>query len=262
MIKAWDGISTVVVGMLHAPALPGSPGYAGGFEAIESFVVNDAKALAAGGVHGLMLENFGDVPFFKDRVEPITVAAMTRLAMAVKRAVDLPLGINVLRNDALSALSIAAAVNADYIRVNVLTGAMVTDQGLIEGRAAELMRVRDRLSASGVKVLADVAVKHAAPLAARPLVEEVDELTKRAGADGVIVSGVGTGSPTPLNDVDCVKNASGDCTVWVGSGVDRYNASKLSEVADGLIVGSSLKIGGKLHAPVDTDRVRDLLGKF
>lgn len=245
--------------MLHAPALPGSPGYQGDFDAIQDLVLGDARALAQGGVHGLMLENFGDVPFFKDRVEPITVAAMTRLAVAVKQAVDLPLGINVLRNDALSALSIAAAVNADYVRVNVLSGAMVTDQGLIEGRAAELMRVRDRLAASSVKVLADVAVKHAAPLAARPLVEEVDELTKRAGADGVIVSGVGTGSPTSMDDVVCVKKAADERPVWVGSGVNEYNARELSEVADGLIVGSSLKSGGELHAQVDSDRVRGLM---
>src|SRR5690606_13240725 len=114
---------------------------------------------------GLMLENFGDTPFYPRRVAAHTVAAMTAIAVEVRRQVDLPLGINVLRNDGLSALGIAAASGADFIRVNVLSGARVTDQGIVQGIAHDLLRERRWLGAESVKILADVNVKHSAPLA-------------------------------------------------------------------------------------------------
>src|SRR5690242_19836277 len=125
----WSTDKKHVVGMLHLAPLPGSPLYTGQFEMIRERLLRDAEALAAGGVHGLMMENFGDVPFYPGRVPAHVVACMTALAAEVRRAVDLPLGINVLRNDGLSALAVAHAVGAQFIRVNVLCGARVADQG-------------------------------------------------------------------------------------------------------------------------------------
>src|SRR5690606_3606108 len=156
---------------------------------------------------------------------------------------DLPLGINVLRNDGESALAVALAAGAQFVRVNVLSGAVVTDQGVIEGDAARLMRRRRAMGAAHVPVLADVRVKHAAPLGPgwRPIEEDVDELLHRAGAAGVIVSGSGTGKPTDPHELAAVKAAAGDAPVFVGSGATPETAADLLRHADGLIVGTSLK---------------------
>src|SRR5216117_4444971 len=107
-----------VIAMLHVPALPGSPQNKLDFNAINDWVLRDAEALAGGGTDGLMIENFGDVPFYPRQVPPHTVAYMTALAGEVRRRFELPLGINILRNDPASALAVAAAVAADFIRVN------------------------------------------------------------------------------------------------------------------------------------------------
>src|SRR5437764_8017935 len=126
-----------IVGMVHLLPLPGSPRWAGSLEEVLRRAVEDARALAEGGVDGVMVENFGDTPFYPEQVPPETVAAMTRAARAVVEAVGVPVGVNVLRNDAAAALGIAVAVGARFIRVNVHTGAMWTDQGLLQGRAHE-----------------------------------------------------------------------------------------------------------------------------
>ena len=123
-----------VVGMIHLDALPGAPRFGGDLGQVLENARRDAQALLAGGLDAIMLENYHDTPFFPRQVPSITVATMTRCALAVREVIGaLPLGVNVLRNDGTSALSIAEAVGADFIRVNVLTGAAVTDQGLIEG---------------------------------------------------------------------------------------------------------------------------------
>ncbi|HPF35967.1 MAG TPA: BtpA/SgcQ family protein [Candidatus Krumholzibacteria bacterium] len=245
-----------VIGMIHLRPLPDSPGWAGDLNAVEQAALADAEALARGGAGALMLENYGDVPFHRDAVPAVTVAAMTRLAHAVRRAhPDLPLGINVLRNDVASALAVAAAVDAAFVRVNVLTGAMVTDQGLIQGKAAEVLRLRARLCPQ-VGILADIRVKHAAPLAERPLADEAADLRLRAGADALIVSGAATGSPADPARLDALRAALPDCPLLVGSGADTANVAAFA-AADGVIVGSSLKSPGADGRPVvDPDKVR------
>src|SRR5262249_61780994 len=125
------GVEKPVIGMLHIPALPGAPLNKLDLKAITRWVVDDAGVLADGGVDGLLLENFGDIPFYPHQVPPHTVAFMTALGVEVKRQFDLPLGINVLRNDPESALAIAAAIPAEFIRINVHIGARLTDQGVI-----------------------------------------------------------------------------------------------------------------------------------
>jgi membrane complex biogenesis BtpA family protein len=248
-----------VIGMLHLPALPGSPGATLSLAAIIKHVVADARALTEGGVHALMMENFGDVPFFPGRVPTEVVAMMTAVAVEVRRASQLPLGINVLRNDGLSALAIAKASEASFIRVNVLSGARVTDQGVIQGIAHDLMRLRKTLEADHIAVMADVDVKHSAPLAQRGFVDELEDTIKRGLADGVIVSGAGTGKPVDAAKVAEARKIAGKTPVIIGSGVTADNVLKLKVSAWGLIVGTSLKQGGQVHAPVDVARVRDFM---
>src|SRR5437867_8835224 len=142
-----------VFGMVHLAPLPGAPLFGGSIDAVVEAAVNDARALAAGGCDGVVFENFGDRPFRK-HVDPETIAAMTRVILEASRDLHLPFGVNALRNDARAALGIGAATGAAFIRVNIHIGAMVTDQGIIEGEAADTLRHRAAF-ASDVLLFAD-----------------------------------------------------------------------------------------------------------
>ena len=177
-----------LVGMIHLLPLPGSPGYRGSIDEVLETATGDAATLADAGFPALLVENFGDVPFHADTSDPETVAAMTLAAKVVGSATGLPFGVNVLRNDALSALGIAAVTGAAFIRVNVLTGVMYTDQGPIVGRADELARRRAAL-APAVEIWADVLVKHATPPPGLDIRQAAEDTVSRGLADAVIVSG-------------------------------------------------------------------------
>jgi len=208
-----------------------------------------------------MMENFGDIPFLPGRVSATVVAAMTKVAVEVKRKVTLPLGINVLRNDGVSALAIAFAAGADFIRVNVLTGARVTDQGVIGGIADVLLREQAATGANKVRILADVDVKHSAPLAARPLADEVKDTILRGLADAVIVSGSGTGAAVDINKLKLVRDAAQRAPVLIGSGVSLDTIEGLMPYSSGFIVGTSLKKDGRPENKVELKRVQELLAR-
>jgi membrane complex biogenesis BtpA family protein len=245
-----------LVGMVHLPPLGPAAGRPQLFDAVERFALTDAERLLEAGFPCICIENFGDTPFSPGAVTPFMVAAMTRLAMAVRRLAGpgFPLVINVLRNDAHAALSIAAAVGAAAIRVNVHSGAAVTDQGLIQGRAHETVPLRDTLAPS-CRIFADVRVKHAAPLVERPITEEAEELHQRARADALIVSGAKTGGATDPARAELVRSAV-TCPILVGSGATPETLTTLAPVVDGFIVGSWLKEGGRVGNPVDPARAR------
>lgn len=244
--------------MVHLLPLPGSPRWSGSMSGVIERARADAAALATGGVDAVLVENYGDAPFFPDALPPETVAAMAVAAAAVRAEVDLPLGINALRNDAAAALAVAAATGAAFIRVNVHTGAMATDQGWIEGRAHETMRSRESL-APGVAVLADVLVKHATPPPGLTIEQAARDAWERGLADALIVSGSGTGEPTALEDLRRVRAAIPDAVILVGSGGDEARIADLLSVADGAIVGTALQRDGVAGAPVDPARVEALV---
>jgi membrane complex biogenesis BtpA family protein len=260
--SSWATIRRPVIGMLHLLPLPGSAQFGGSVQAIADAVLRDAEALVSGGVHGLMLENYGDVPFFPGAVPPHVIAHMTALAALVHARFDRPLGINVLRNDSLAALAVAHAAGASFIRVNILCGARVTDQGIIQGNAHELLRQRRMLGADSIKILADVDVKHSAPLAARALEDEVDDTIHRGLADALIVSGAGTGKATDPEQARRVKAVAGDVPVLIGSGVTAETVPTLATHCDGFIVGSSFKQDGIPTNPVEPSRVRELMRRL
>jgi membrane complex biogenesis BtpA family protein len=244
--------------MVHLGPLPGSPRFGGHLEAVLERAVADARLLAAAGFDAIMVENFGDAPFFADDVPNVTVAAMTRAVAAVRQAVEVPVGVNVLRNDALAALAVAAAAGAEMIRVNVLAGTMNTDQGTITGRSAEVARMRSLLAPS-VAVLADVFVKHAVPPPGLTLADAARDTFERGGADALIVTGSGTGSAAAAADLAAVRAAVPAATLYVGSGVTPETVRALLEVADGVIVGTAVKVGGATTAPVDPARAAALV---
>lgn len=253
-------LDATVVGMVHLPPLPGAPRYEGDRAAVRERALADTRALTAGGVDAVMVENFGDAPFYPDDVPKHVVSEMTALVGAVREETSLPVGVNVLRNDAEAALSVAAATGASAVRVNVHAGARVTDQGVVEGRAHETMRLRERLDAD-VAVLADVAVKHSTSLGEEDVVAATNDVVERGLADAVVVSGVGTGRAIHAGQLATVADAAEavGAPTFVGSGVTPETAPGILTVADGAIVGSALKAGDDPAGPVDEDRVRTLV---
>ena len=253
-----------LIGVVHLPAVPGDARHDGqhSFEHAFGFALDDAQALAEGGVDALIIENFGSAPFPKgtagERLAAHQVAFMARVAAACKARLGLPIGVNCLRNDAPAAVGIAAACTLDFIRVNVHTGAYVTDQGLIEGEAHHTLGYRRQLGASQVAILADVLVKHAAPLADLDPGEATRDCVRRGLADGVIVTGQATGSPASAKLLEEVRQAANNAPVFVGSGVTPDNAAKLAPLSEGAIVGTYFKEDGQVHNPVDPARVRRL----
>lgn len=238
--------------------LPTSARWGGSLSAIIDRAEQEAVALVSGGVNGIIVENFFDAPFPKNQVDPAVVSAMTTIVLRLMELVSIPIGINVLRNDSLSGMAIASCTGAAFIRVNVLSGVMATDQGLIEGCAYELLRYRRELG-SNVKIMADVLVKHASPLGSANLTNAVHETIERGLADAVIVSGAATGSPPSLADLQLAKAAAGSIPVIIGSGADCNNIASLMQFADGAIVSSSLKRQGKIENSIDPIRVSQFM---
>jgi hypothetical protein len=253
-----------LIGMVHLLPLPGSPHYAqtgvaGRMQEIIDASMTDAQTLEEAGFSGLIIENLADFPYYPEHVPPETIASMGIVAALMRKQIKIPIGINVLRNDAQAAIAIAATAGLQFIRVNVLTGTYVTDQGIISGQAHLVARERQRLRAENVFIFADLRVKHAVPLAEPNLAQEIDDLFERALADAVIVSGAGSGKPVDPDFLREVKKLAGDRPVLIGSGLTFENAKPLLAEADGAIVGSAIKIDGHIHNRVDAARARQLV---
>ena len=245
----------VFIGVVHLLPLPGSPRWCGDMGEVLARAEAEASALQAGGADGIIVENFGDVPFRIGPVEPETVSAMTLAVQRVRQSVSVPTGVNLLRNDPRSALAVAAVTGADFIRVNVHYGVMAADEGLVEGNAYGTLRQRRSLGVD-VKILADVLVKHAAPLAPVDLGQMAVETINRGLADGLIVSGPVTGQPALASDVAAAREAVPEGFILVGSGVTESNVQGLLKHANGAIIGTSLKRDGIVTNPIDPERVK------
>jgi membrane complex biogenesis BtpA family protein len=252
------GTARAVIGMVHLRALPGSPRWDGDMAALVRAALGDARALAEGGADAVLVENHGDVPFTARRVDAATVAGMAVVIGELRREIALPIGVNVLKNDVRSALAVAAATGARFVRVNVHVGAVAADQGIIESEAHDTLRYR-RLLGVDVAILADVQAKHGMPLAPVPLELEARDCFSRGLADALVVSGAATGEPTPMADLKRVRGAVPEAPLLVGSGTTPETVAELLSVADAVIVGTSVKRDGRLANPVDIERVRRLV---
>jgi membrane complex biogenesis BtpA family protein len=249
-----------LLGVVHLPPLPSARGHRSMADVL-AVALADARAYATAGFDGLVVENFGDAPFHKgtvdDPVPPDVTAGLAVAAAQVAAATGLPVGVNCLRNDGMAALGAAAVVGARWIRVNVLAGAYVTDQGVIEGEAARLAAYRRQLGWNGA-LLADYLVKHAAPLAPVDVATGAKDVAERSGADGLVLSGSRTGQPVDADLLDAVRAAVGAFPIWIGSGLTADNAATLWPRCDGAIVGTWCKRDGRLAEPVDVGRARAL----
>ena len=245
-----------LIGMIHLLPLPGAPRHHVAMSEIEARAVSEACILHETGFDACIVENFGDAPFHKDAVQPVTIAAMARVVAAVRREVSgLRVGVNVLRNDAGAALAVATAVDAHFIRVNVHVGVTATDQGVIEGRAADTVRARRAYDAP-IQVWADVHVKHGRSVSHLSIADEASDAVERGLADAIIVTGTGTGRPADTTHVQTVSRLHLGVPIYVGSGVTAQNAAATLNLCDGVIVGSALKVDGRAENVLDPNRTR------
>ncbi|MDE0297353.1 MAG: BtpA/SgcQ family protein [Candidatus Poribacteria bacterium] len=245
-----------IIGVVHLLPLIGSPKSSIGLAEIRSRALSDSASLINNGIDGIIIENYGDAPYLPDQVEVHTVASMTIIAHEIhEHFPETPIGINMLRNDARSAMAVATVTRSSFIRINVHTGGMLADQGILQGKAHDTLRYRRTLN-SDVKIFADIAVKHAAPIADFDLRTSAEDTFYRGLADALIVTGLGTGKHTCYNHLRQVKDAVPQARVFAGSGVTADEIANLLQFADGAIVGTWLKRGGVTTNEVDENRVR------
>lgn len=247
-----------LIGTVHLLPLPGAPRYRG--EELSTIIrraVDDAKAYVEGGIDGLIIENEGDIPFLKpEQIGPETVATLTAVTIAVREAVDVPLGINCLANAVIPSLAVALAAGSAFVRANQWANAYVANEGIVEGAAATAMRFRTQVGATTVRIFADVHVKHGShAIVADRSIAELTRDTEAFDADVLIATGNRTGHPTSVDEVEQIKEVA-TRPVIVGSGLTHENAGALMEVADGAIVGSAMKHGGHWENPVSVANVR------
>ncbi len=259
-IREIFGTDKVLIGMIHCPAFPGAPRYRdAGMAAIYDACMRDAEALVEGGMHGLIIENHGDIPFSKpEDIGHETAAFMAVVTDRIARAVGVPLGVNVLANAPVPAFAIAMAGSAKFIRVNQWANAYVANEGFMEGRAAEAMRYRSLLRAEHIKVFADSHVKHGSHAIVAD--RSIGELTRDLAffdADAIIATGQRTGNAATLEEIEKIGSAT-NLPLLVGSGVTKDNVVEILKRTNGVIVASSLKQGGVWWNPVDIDCVRAL----
>ena len=260
-ISSLFGRGKAVIGVIHSWPLPGAPRYRGAAMAeITDYTLDEARAYAAGGVDGLIVENHGDIPFLKpDAIGHETAAAMAVMADAVRRYVGLPVGINVLANGAHTALAVAKAAGSVFIRVNQWSNAYVANEGIVEGPAATALRYRRCLAADEVRIFADVHVKHGAhAITGDRSIEELARDNEFFDADVAIATGQRTGDAATPNEIATIKAAT-TLPVVVGSGVNAQNIGDIFSVADGVIVASSLKVDGVWWNAVDPARVEHFM---
>jgi membrane complex biogenesis BtpA family protein len=261
VIESMFGVRRALIGVVHVQALPGTPASKLDIVAIAAIAVEEARAYEAAGFHAVMIENTHDRPYLKIGVGPEITAAMAVVGAEIRRAVTLPLGVQILAGANTSALGVALACSASFVRVEGFVFAHVADEGLIEASAGALLRYGRAIGADHVRVFADVKKKHSA----HAITADVDivETAKAAEffvVDAVIVSGVATGQPADADEVNSVGRAVSVPTL-VGSGITPENI-RLYPNADAFIVGSSIKKDGLWSNPIDMDRSRALVRSF
>jgi uncharacterized protein len=261
LIDSLFGVRRALIGVVHLRALPGTPASKLDIAAITSIAVQEAHQYEEAGFHGVMIENTHDRPYLKAGVGPEITAAMAVIGAEVRRAIALPFGVQVLAGANSSALAVALACGASFVRVEGFVFAHVADEGVIEASAGALLRYRRAIGADQIRVFADVKKKHSAHAITADI--DIAETAKAAEfflVDGVIVTGVATGQPAEPDEVNSVSRAVSVPTI-VGSGITTENLVHYAD-ADAFIVGSSIKQDGIWSNPLDPDRARALVRAF
>ncbi|WP_243108574.1 BtpA/SgcQ family protein [Clostridium rectalis] len=246
-----------IIGMVHLLPLPGSAMFDGDMEKVYSQAIHDTKVLEEGGVAALMVENFGDMPYSKElSLEQST--ALAAVAAVVKENTKLPVGIDAAFCDYKSAIACAKATGADFVRLAVFVDTVECFAGILEPCCAQALKYRKQIDAQEVMIFADIQVKHTHMLVENVDIIESASVAVNCGADAVIVTGLATGMETPIETVKRVKD-NVSCPVIIGSGVNCKNIKEQMNIADGAIVGSSLKYDNVVTNKVHIDKVKELM---
>ena len=250
------------IGVIHLPPLPDSPGYSGNWEQSIHLAIEEAKLFQKAGAWGVIVENYGDAPFYPAKVPPITPSCLAILAYEIRKQTSLEVGINCLRNDAVSALGAAVASGCSFIRVNIWSGVYATDQGLLSGIAHTVLRLRKQWSPdTPVRIFADFHVKHATPLFKQELSEAFQSFIERSLPDAVLLTGSSTGRAPTLDEVKMLSHLCPEgIELYIASGMTPENIHNYFHYVDGVIVSSALRKEGKAGFPLDEQRLR-LWGK-
>lgn len=258
-LKETFGTECPIIAMVHFPALPGMPLYdaEGGMAAIIASAERDIVVLQDGGVDGVMFGNENDRPY-SSHAEPAQIAAMAAAMAAVRPHLRLPFGVDLLW-DPVATIAVAAATGAAFVR-EVFNGVHVGDLGLWVPDAAAALRLRRNLHAEHIKLLFTVVAEFATPLDARGPAAIARSIAFTALPDALGVSGPLTGTPPTAEDLTAVRAAvNGSVPVLLNTGLSEKSAAELLPLADGAVVGTSLKHEGVTWNPVDPARVRTLM---
>ncbi len=243
-----------LIGMIHVGALPATPGHGLSFEVLLQQAADEARTLARAGFDAVLIENMHDAPYLNRGVGPEITACMTAVAIAVRAAAPLPLGIQILAGANREALAAALASGACFIRAEGFVFAHVADEGIIQSDAGELLRYRRAIGAAGIMVLADIKKKHSSHTVTADVdLPDTAHAAEFFGADGVIVTGTATGRSADPDDLRGARKGT-SLPVIVGSGSTPENLPGQWPLADGFIIGSALKAEGDWRNPVDYDR--------
>jgi membrane complex biogenesis BtpA family protein len=246
--------SKPIIGMLHLLPLPGSPRFEGNINVIYERAEWEAGILAEAGVDGIIVENFGDEPYLIGEPTSAQLALMAGITCQASRNVNVPIGVNVQFNAWQAELAIAYACGATFIRVEIFVDTAISAQGIVQPCSAQITRYRKALGAESVALWADVQTKYTTNLLSQSLIQSALD-AEAAGADALIVTGAATGQATPLEAIAEAKQAV-SIPVIAGSGTTIKNVADVLAVADGAIVGSALKEGGRASNRVSPDAAK------
>ena len=252
--------SKPIIGVVHLLALPGTPKFAGDLDAIIERALKEVNILKEGRVDGIIIENFNDVPFLKDKITKEQFGLMASIITLARKETDLPLGINVHFNDWEAEIALAYSCRAQFTRIEAYIDTVVTASGIVEPCCAEVTRYRELLGSNQpIEIWADIHPKYSKNLIPSSL-QESAKLAQYALADAIIVTGETTGVETPLTDLENVKKVV-DVPVLAGSGTNLQNVRETLATADGVIVGSAFKEGGKIQNMVSLEKVAEFTAK-
>jgi hypothetical protein len=254
------GTAKPVIAMVHLGALPGSPLHDAetGMEGIVEAAARDLDALMAAGVDAVMFGNENDRPY-ELQVDTASTAAMAYAIGNLSDRITVPFGVNVLW-DPMATVALAAATGAAFCR-EIFTGLYASDMGLWAPDAGRAMRYRDRLGRRDLLTLYNVSAEFADSMDRRPLADRARSAVFSSIPDGVLVSGAITGEAARMEDLEAVKAALPETPVLANTGVKHETVDDVFRIADGCVVGSSLKVDGNTWNPVDPDRAADFMAR-
>lgn len=256
--EALFGTAKPVIAMVHFGPLPGAPLYnaEGSVGAILAGVERDLEALQAAGVDAIMFGNENDRPY-ELRVDTATTATMAFVIGKVRDRIKVPFGVNVLW-DPMATIALAAATGASFVR-EIFTGTYASDMGVWAPDAGQALRYRNRLNRQDLLVLYNVSAEFAWSLDRRPLPDRARSAVFSSVPDAILVSGQITGEAAEMADLKAVKDALPNTPVLANTGVKHATVAEVMRIADGCVVGSSLKVGGDTWNAVDPVRAREFM---